>query len=166
MAQPTQPDPGDEQLIDLPPWSDERDGLDELHGHDDDLPFLGCASTGQPCRLAPVPEGATTAISVQLPQDRPVYVALRRVPADRCLDCGAVSFDLLSLMLADAALTRLLREDGTSSRTAGEMSSWSLTSALRERLRAGIDYGDLVPPRTSDTALAPTSPSPASPTAG
>ena len=151
MAQPTRPDTGDDVLIDLPLWND---GLeDRPDGRDDELPFLGCVSTGQPCRLAPMPEGATTAISVQLPPDRPVYVTLRRVPADACLDCGEVTFDLVTLTTADAALARLLREDGTTSGTTSGASSWSLTAALRERLRAGIDYQELVPLIADDSTL-------------
>jgi len=148
MAQSTQPDTGDEVLIALPLWNNGNDGLEDgLDGRDDELPFLGCVSTGQPCRLARMPEGATTAISVHVPQDRPVYVTLRNVPADACLDCGAVSFDLVTLTTADVALARLLRESGTSSGTSSATSSWSLTPALRERLRAGIDYADLVADR-------------------
>ncbi len=102
------------------PRFQQQDGALAAAGWDDQEYAGRCPVTGQPCQLEPLPAGSATEVLVTFPvaesaasplsPPSPLSITVTHMPAVRCTHCGVISFDLDTLLVAEEALERLVRE--------------------------------------------------------
>lgn len=157
---PAPEDPGAPSFA-LSDGGDEYSVIDALEEEEEGFPAfqrLGCPATGQPCCVAPLPDGWTTEVVVTPSPARWVRVPLAHVPAVRCADCGAISFDLATLTAVDMALVPLLRaasvtpEAGVERAKRLQRSTTANAPRRLERFPSVIEYGALLASAAPDAA--------------